>query len=377
MIVGGPPERIGLPLGSSRVPSALTEPSAALTPGRSLTRSRVDDGMVGAAEKSSLTGWLASMETSSPLWARSKRSLNEASIVSVNTNVPATKATPSTTANPVRTVRSLRARSPRMAMRSTSGHGLHEVEHALGVLRGPVVDDLAVAEHDDAVRVGGGGRVVGDHDDGLAEVVDGVPEQPEDLLGGLRVEVAGRLVGEHHGRAVDQRSGDGDALLLAARELRRPVREAIAQADGVDQRVEPLLVDLAAGQGEREEDVLLGGEDRYEVEGLEDEAESITAQPGAALVVQAADLLPLDDDRARGRPVEPGEQVHQRGLARPRRTHDRGELAGGERHGHAAERVHRGLALAVDPGQVRGRDDGSVGRSRNGEAHGRKPGASP
>src|SRR3954451_4804990 len=147
MRVGGPPERIGSPLRSSSVASALTEPSAALTPDRFFTRSSVAAGMVGAAEKSSLTGWAASIETSSPLWARWKRSLNEASIVSVNTNVPATNATPRTTAKPVRIVRSLRASSPRMATRSTSTHGLHQVEHALGVLGRPVVHDLAVAQH--------------------------------------------------------------------------------------------------------------------------------------------------------------------------------------------------------------------------------------
>ena len=46
----------------------------------------------------------------------------------------------------------------------------------------------------------------------------------EDLAARRRVEVAGRLVGEHHARARDERAGDGDALLLAAGELGRAVR---------------------------------------------------------------------------------------------------------------------------------------------------------
>jgi hypothetical protein len=198
-----------------------------------------------------------------------------------------------------------------------------------------------------------------------------VAQQPEDLLGGLGVQVAGRLVGEHDRGTVDQRSGDGHALLLAAGELGRAVREAVTQADGGDQRVEPLAVDLAAGQRERQQDVLLGGEDRYEVEGLEDEAETIAAQPGAALVVERGDLLAVDDDRARGRAVEAGEQVHQRRLARARRTHDRRELPGGEAHGDAAQGVHGRLSLAVDTGQVGRRDDlAGWGRRRLGKAHG-------
>src|SRR3954453_20274135 len=192
---------IALPLRSSSTPSPLTLPSAWSTPGAVRTRSSSEDGIVGGDWKSSSTATLAVTVTSTPFWARSNRSLNEASIVSVNTNVPATKATPSTTAKPVRTVRSLRAQSPRMATRSTSGHRLHQVEHALGVLRLAVVDDLAIAQHDDPVGVRGGRRVVGDHDHRLAEVVRGVAQELQDLLGGLGIQVAGRHVGEHHGRA--------------------------------------------------------------------------------------------------------------------------------------------------------------------------------
>ena len=63
---------------------------------------------------------------------------------------------------------------------------------------------------------------------------------------GDRVEVAGRLVAEDDGRARDQRARDGDALLLAAGQLGRAVRAAIAEADRVDQRVEPLAIDAAS-----------------------------------------------------------------------------------------------------------------------------------
>ena len=51
---------------------------------------------------------------------------------------------------------------------------------------------------------------------------------------------------------------------------------------------------------------------------------------------------------ARGQRVETGEAVHQRALARPRRAHDRRELAGLERDGDAVEGTHLAVALAVD-----------------------------
>ena len=46
-------------------------------------------------------------------------------------------------------------------------------------------------------------------------------QQIDHLLAGLAVEVAGRLVGQDDLRARAERAGDGHALLLAARELRR------------------------------------------------------------------------------------------------------------------------------------------------------------
>ena len=63
--------------------------------------------------------------------------------------------------------------------------------------------------------------VVGDHDHRLVELVDGLAQQAQDLLGGVRVQVAGRLVGEQHGGPVHERARHRDALLLAAGELRR------------------------------------------------------------------------------------------------------------------------------------------------------------
>src|SRR4051794_23997123 len=110
--VGGPLETIALPLRSTSVPSADTLPSAFSTPGTVLTCSSADAGIVGGSEKSALTAWWVSTDTSTPFWVRSNRSLNEASIVSVNTSVPTTNATPMTTANPVSTDRSLRVSRP-------------------------------------------------------------------------------------------------------------------------------------------------------------------------------------------------------------------------------------------------------------------------
>ena len=42
-------------------------------------------------------------------------------------------------------------------------------------------------------------------------------ERAKHVVGGLRIEIAGRLVGQQHPRAVGDRARNGDALLFAAR----------------------------------------------------------------------------------------------------------------------------------------------------------------
>src|SRR3954453_22311375 len=316
MIVGGPFDLIGLPLSSSSVPSALTPPSATSTPGVASTLSSVDAGIVGGAPKSALTGWAASTETSTPFWTRSNRLLNDSLMVSVNTSVPTTKATPRTPAKPVSTERSLRVSSPRSASLYTYATAFLRSSTPAASLPAPscttlpsssttsrlprpvlpraVRNALAVVDHDEPARHRGGDRLVGDHDHRLAELVDGAAQQAEHLLGGVRVQVAGRLVGEQHGRPVHERAGDGDALLLAAGELGRPVRQAVAQPDGLDQLIQPRLVGLAPGERQREHDVLQRGQHGDEVEGLEDEAQPVAPQAREAGVVELGEVLALD-----------------------------------------------------------------------------------
>ena len=79
----------------------------------------------------------------------------------------------------------------------------------------------------------------------------------------------------------------------AGRWVRRSSRPTVR-----DQLVDPLLVGLAAGDRERQHQVLLGGQDRQQVEELEDEAELVAAQLGQLAVVEAGDLDPVELDRA-------------------------------------------------------------------------------
>ena len=215
--------------------------------------------------------------------------------VSVKIRVPLTNATPSTIANVLISSRSLRpSRLLSAALIMRRGHPGHDLEHLLLAGLAHLVDDPAVGEEHHPVGVRRRHRVVGHHHHGLPVVVDAAPQQLEHLGAGAGVEVAGRLVGEHHPRPADQRTRHRHPLLLTAGELVGLVGEPVAEAHGRDHRVVPLAVGAAARDREGQGDVLGGGERRHQVVGLEHEADLVAAQRGELAVVHPAEVVLAD-----------------------------------------------------------------------------------
>ena len=91
-------------------------------------------------------------------------------------------------------------------------------------------NDFAVEEVYDAVGIVGVALGVGYHDDGGAFFVE-LFEQVHHFHAVLGVEVTRRLVGKDNLGVGDDGTGNGDALLLSARELGRLVRAAPSEAD--------------------------------------------------------------------------------------------------------------------------------------------------
>ena len=167
------------------------------------------------------------------------------------------------------------------------------ISSALLCPREPVlVDDLAVLEEDDPVGVGGNARIVRDDDHGAAPVVRGFAQQADDLVAGLRVQVAGRLVAQDQRRVGDHRPRQRNTLLLAAGKLRRAVLAAIGQTHTGQRLVGPLQGRCTrhAVQDERHGDVLPRREHGDQVEELEDEADARAAQRRERVVVQRAQV---------------------------------------------------------------------------------------
>src|SRR3954454_9270563 len=192
--------------------------------------------------------------------------------------------------------------------------------------------------------------VVRGHDDRRPGAVDPV-EQAHDADARGGVEVAGRLVGQQDRGPVDERPGDGDALLLAAGQLVREAALLTGEADqvehlrhGVRDGVPGLADDL---QGER--DVLEHGLVGQQPEVLEDDAD-LAAQLRDLPVREPPDVLAGDVDDAARSALLPQDEPQERRLAGPGRTDEEDELALDDVEAHVVDRGPRGPG--VDLGDV-------------------------
>src|ERR671912_341636 len=112
-------------------------------------------------------------------------------------------------------------------------------------LRWLVGDDPPVAELHYSLRPRGDLRVVRDDHDREPRGVQFL-KQVEDLGAGDRVQVAGRLVSQQQGGAVDQRPGDSYPLHLPAGELGRAVVRPLGEPDRLQNPESPLTLLLPA-----------------------------------------------------------------------------------------------------------------------------------
>ncbi|MNI63389.1 hypothetical protein D3C73_1187550 [compost metagenome] len=179
-----------------------------------------------------------------------------------------------------------------------------------------------------ALRARGQFRVVGDHHDGGASGVD-LLQQFHHSARHLRVQVAGRFVGQQQARAAGQGTGNRRALLLAAGEFVRVVLHARTQAD-LAQRLLDALAALAGAHlavAQRHVHVVEQVEVRNQVEALEDEADLLVAQAAARIIAELADVLAVQHVGAAGEGFQQAGDVEEGGLAGAGRTGDGDELA--------------------------------------------------
>ena len=239
---------------------------------------------------------------------------------------------------------------------SSGAQGVEAGEHGLGRRVGDVAGDPAVGEQHDAVGVGGGRRVVGDHDDGAARArgpSGAGSSAPRRRSGSRGCRSARRRRRRRAGRSARGRSRPAAAGRRTARRAGASSRSA---RPSVSTRVSSHAGSRrAAGELERQRDVLLGREHRQQVERLEDEADAVAAQPGQRVVVEAGDLGVAEAGRARRSAVSrPASRCIRVDLPEPDGPMIAVNAPGGEVDVDAVERADGGLAACRRPWSGRG-----------------------
>ena len=188
--------------------------------------------------------------------------------------------------------------------------------------------------------------VVRDEDEGDADLALQLLELDLHLLSQLEVEGAEGLVEQQGLRLDDGRAGEGDALALAAGELRRPaIRERLEAHAG--ERLECALRTCLLrhpADAQAVGDVLDHGHVGEERVVLKDGVD--VAIEGRAL----RDVVTEQLDRAGGGLLEPGDEAQHRGLTGARRPEHGEELARADVEVQAVDCVHLAEGLG-EPGQ--------------------------
>ena len=193
--------------------------------------------------------------------------------------------------------------------------------------------------------------VVGGDDDGGAEAVH-LGKQLHEALGLVVVEIAGRLIGQQQGGAVDDGAGDGDTLLLAAGKLGGPGVALFGQTDPPHDfgNVGAYLALGAAGDAQREGDVVVGGEVGEEAEILEHHPDAAAqSRQGGTRGATGGDGNGGAQDREATAGGADGEvqEAEQAGLAGAGGAQQPAKTAGGNGEGKVAQNIAR--AAVVQP----------------------------
>ena len=122
--------------------------------------------------------------------------------------------------------------------------------------------------------------------------------QRHHLLAGGVVQAAGGLVGQQQRRPLHEGARQRDALLLAAREHTRVMRQPLLQPHPLQHLARLRLGIPLAAQFQRQHHGLQRGQVRQQLEALEHKAHMARAQRGALVLVQRKEVLPRQTDRA-------------------------------------------------------------------------------
>jgi len=176
-----------------------------------------------------------------------------------------------------------------------------------------------------------------------------VPDDVEDLIGHVVVEVAGGLVGQEERGRLDQRARERDPLRLTLGELVGIGLGAPGEADGFEAR-ERQRRDLAPGRAEHPEhegDVVEHGPAGEELGVLENDPDG-PAQVGDLPSAETDHVDPRDLDLPVRGHLVPVEEPEESGLAGPAPPAQNGELGLVDSERDVGESLDSGRPIAID-----------------------------
>lgn len=238
-------------------------------------------------------------------------------------------------------VRKKRRVSPRQSRRRRCGaskRGDDSIDGRIGELAGKAT----VTHEHDTVRVRSSNRVVGDHNDGLAEIGDTHTQETQYLGSRNGIKISCRLIGEDHRGAAQQRSCDGNSLLLTARKLVGSMPEPIRQPEALDHVIEPRVIDRTPGKLDWQNNVLLRRQRGDQIVGLKNETDAVTPKASESPIIHARNIGRVNQDAPAADSVETRETLHERRLPDPD-----GPITAAKRpRGKDAENPSRALTVA-------------------------------
>src|ERR1039458_9026682 len=142
-------------------------------------------------------------------------------------------------------------------------------------------------------------------------------EQLDDFTTGVRIEIAGRFIGQEQFRLVDERAGDGHALLFAAGKFGRPVLHTVLETNPGEQvaSARPGLADGSAGHARRQTDIFERIEFRQQMIRLKNETDAVVAEKRQLTLGECGQVLPGKMDFARVGRVKSADEMEQRAFA--------------------------------------------------------------
>ena len=222
-----------------------------------------------------------------------------------------------------------------------------------------VRSDAAIGDADQALRAAGEGFIMGDDQQCGPGFGAAGEDQIDDRRASGGVEIAGGFIGKQQRGAGGEGAGDGHALLLAARELRGVMVEAVAKAYGGKFGGGAGFGIGDARQFERGHDIFERGHRGQQVKGLQHHADAPPAGKRKAIFTERREIGITDDQAARGGALQPGEHRHQAGFARAGGAEQRQSLALGHIKIQPFENGGGAIAATKREGEGAG-DDGRL-----------------